>query len=94
MMRTLSALLKKGVEIRRLKDSLRVLRAKYSNLAPSQLPYRFLATNGVEVFEIVETQQVLRLDYTAQYEFCFVIDLKPIERSLAADIAKIGRTAA
>lgn len=50
MMRTLAALLRRGVEIRRLKESLRVLRRKYAELAPSQLPYRFLATNGTEVF--------------------------------------------
>jgi DNA-binding transcriptional MerR regulator len=93
VMRTLALLLKRGVEIKRLRESLDVLRRKYPQLSPTELPFRFLVTDGNQIFESVSTDHVLRLDYSAQYEFCFVIDLAPIEREIQAQIRKSGRAA-
>src|SRR5262245_57931087 len=61
IMRTLALLLGKGVEIRRLKASLKVLQSRYSDLAPTRLPFRFLATDGNEIFEVVSDNEVFRL---------------------------------
>jgi DNA-binding transcriptional MerR regulator len=77
-LRIIARLLASGIEIRRLRKSLRLLRQQMAGAPPGGLPFRFLVTNGKEVF-FENAGNVESLTHGGQLAFAFLIDLKKYE---------------
>lgn len=68
-------MLRSGIEIRKLAGGLRKFRAKTRKTTFTNLPYRFLVTDGTDIF-LEEDGKLESLTQDGQLAFLFLVDLK------------------
>ncbi|WP_280800304.1 MULTISPECIES: MerR family transcriptional regulator [unclassified Mesorhizobium] len=83
-MKVIRQLLKSGIEIRRLSRGLRNFRKKFRDATASALPYRFLVTDGTDVF-LEQAGAVESLTQGGQLSFFFLIDLSICASDILTD---------
>lgn len=91
-LRVISQLLRSGIEIRRLWRGLRALRKKVSNVRPGELPFRFLVTDGTDIF-LETNSDIESLTRDGQLAFAFLIDLRQCSSEIAYRSKDFGRRA-
>jgi DNA-binding transcriptional MerR regulator len=82
-LRVISQLLRSGIEIRRLWRGLRELRKLVANSKPGELPFRFVVTDGTDVF-FEGADSLQSLTQGGQLAFFFLIDLERCDREIKA----------
>jgi DNA-binding transcriptional MerR regulator len=80
-LRVIAQLLRSGIEIRRLRRALRTLQKRMADAKPGQLPFRYLVTDGAEVF-FRDNLNVESLTRDGQFAFAFMIDVHRFDRQL------------
>ncbi len=78
-LRVIAQLLLSGIEIRRLRRGLRNLQKRMVDAKPGDLPFRFLVTDGAEVF-FRDTISVESLTRDGQFAFAFLIDVRRYDK--------------
>ena len=80
-LRVIAKLLKSGIEVRRLRRALKRFRTKISKCEPGKIPFRFLISDGTEVF--FENEGTIEsLTQNGQLAFVFLIDMKKCEAEI------------
>lgn len=89
-LKIIASLLDSGLEISRLTKALRELLSRFKDMPPGPLPFRYVVTNGVELFLTSEDGAIETLSkQRGQLNFAFLIDAQvSAEAVLAA--AKAG----
>jgi DNA-binding transcriptional MerR regulator len=82
ILRALNELLKKGISVNRLAKKLRAQRKNLRLIEYNNIPFRYLLTNGVEVFLKNEAGALEQFDNSGQYCFMFVVDLHSAQSSV------------
>lgn len=74
-LKVITQLLRSGIEIRRLRRGLRNLQKRMASASPGEIPFRFLVTDGTEVF-FRDDINVESLTLDGQFAFAFLIDMR------------------
>jgi DNA-binding transcriptional MerR regulator len=95
-LKVIAQLLRSGIEIRRLRRGLRNLQKRMADAKPGELPFRFLVTDGTEVF-FRDSFNLESLTRDGQFAFAFLIDIHRYGKMPSAkelSISGYGRRAA
>jgi DNA-binding transcriptional MerR regulator len=82
-LKVVAQLLRSGIEIKRLRRALRALQKRVAAAAPGELSFRYLVTDGTEVF-YRDQLNVESLTREGQFAFGFLIDVQRFDRQLSA----------
>jgi DNA-binding transcriptional MerR regulator len=82
-LRVIAQLLRSGIEISRLRRGLRNLQKRMAKAAPGALPFRFLVTDGTDVF-FRDQITVESLTRDGQFAFAFLIDMHRYDKLVGA----------
>ena len=80
-LRVISQLLNSGIEIRRLWRGLRRFRKMVAGSQPGAMPFRFMMTDGVDVF-FESNGSLESLTRNGQLAFMFLIDVSVCDRAI------------
>ncbi len=86
VLRSLTQLLRGGISVRKLRNSLRVLRDSHPEITPTSAASRYLITDGVQVY--FKDNGSLEELPQRQLAFAFVVKLEQLRKELAAELRK------
>lgn len=87
VLRVIGRLLASGIEVRRLRRGLKKLQQRTAASTPGELSFRYLVTNGAEIFLKGPDGKFETLTGGGQLAFAFLIDMRHSE----AEVLKAGR---
>ncbi len=87
MLRAIAGLLKAGVSVARLRNSLIAMRAYHPEITAKGLPARYLVTDGANVYLWTGNGAIESLDKFGQLSFGFVVELKKVQ----AEVLSLSR---
>jgi DNA-binding transcriptional MerR regulator len=85
VLRALARLLEQGIEVKRLKDQIRVLIERSQNMTSDPYFVRFLATDGHDIFYCPTSESFLEQATSGQLAFAFLLDVHQIQREIAGE---------
>ena len=75
VLRAINELLARGISVKRLALKLRAHRREFKRITGDYMPFRFLVTDGHEIFLDTRDQGIERIERDSQYCFRFFVDM-------------------
>jgi DNA-binding transcriptional MerR regulator len=90
MLRSVAALLRAGVSVARLRDSLVALRRRHPEITPHTIPARYLVTDGEAVYFSSGKEPLETLDRAGQFTFGFVLEVRRVRAEVLERVKRLA----